>query len=116
MLPWLYSTVFKLVPVVIARVRDATLPIALLPSISSRFISRLKSSTRRVVASTSKEPTRDNTNVNHSTMELDSHADTIVASSNCVVLNYTCKVCDVSPYRDDYEPINDVPVVCAATA
>ena len=48
-------------------------------------------------------------------MELVSHGDTIVAGSNYVVLNYTGKVCDVSPYRDDYEPINDVPVVCAAT-
>ena len=48
--------------------------------------------------------------------ELDSHADTIVAGSNCVVLNYTGNVCDVSPYRDDYSPVSNVPVVTAATA
>ena len=47
---------------------------------------------------------------------MDSHADTIVAGANCVVLNYTGQVCDVSPYRDDYAPINNVPVVHAATA
>ena len=48
--------------------------------------------------------------------ELDSHADTIVTGSNCVILNYTGKVCDVSPYRDDYTPVTNVPIVNAATA
>lgn len=37
----------------------------------------------------------------HSRIELDSHADTIVAGTNCVVLNYTGDECDVSPFQKD---------------
>ena len=48
-------------------------------------------------------------------IELDSHADTIVLGSNCVILHHTGKVCEVSPYSDDYEAIKNVPVVCGAT-
>ena len=48
--------------------------------------------------------------------ESDSHADTIAAGANCVVLNYTGKGCDVSPYRDDYEAVKNAPIVNAATA
>ena len=50
-----------------------------------------------------------------SRIELDSHADTIVLGSNCVILHHTGKVCEVSPYSDDYEAIKNVPVVCGAT-
>ena len=48
--------------------------------------------------------------------ELDSYADTIVAGSNCVILQYTVNECDVSPYLDDYESVSNVPMVHAATA
>ena len=48
--------------------------------------------------------------------EMDSHADTGVAGSNYVILQYTGKVCDVSPYRDDYDIEKDVTIVHAATA
>ena len=48
--------------------------------------------------------------------ELDSHADSIVAGSNCIILNYTGKECDVAPYRDEYDTIKNVPIVTAATA
>ena len=44
----------------------------------------------------------------YSKCKLDSHADTTVAGSNCLALNYTGKECDVSPYRDDYDPISNV--------
>ena len=54
--------------------------------------------------------------ITYSTCELDSHADTIVAGKNCIILEYTGKECDVSPYRDDYESIHNVPIVNAATA
>ena len=47
---------------------------------------------------------------------MDSHADTIVAGANCTILSYTGKVCDVSPYREDYTPVSNVPIVKAATA
>ena len=77
-------------------------------------ICQITSSTRRTAAAS--------TNVNrkagtvYGKCEMDSHADTIVAGSNCIVLNYTGKVCDVSPYRDDYAPVSNVPIVTAATA
>ena len=48
--------------------------------------------------------------------ELDSHADTVVAGSNCVILNYTGKVCDVSPYCDEYTTVTNIPIVNATTA
>ena len=49
-------------------------------------------------------------------MELDSHADTVVLGSNCVILNYTGRECDVSPYTDTYDAIKGVPIVKGATA
>jgi hypothetical protein len=66
---------------------------------SARTVSRIDSATRR-----------------YGRCELDSHADTIVAGSNCVILQYTGKECDVTPYREDYESIKGVPIVNAATA
>ena len=47
---------------------------------------------------------------------MDSHADTVVAGANCIILNYTGKECDVSAYQDDYTPVQNVPIVTAATA
>ena len=49
-------------------------------------------------------------------IELDSHANTIVAGANCIIMEYTGKSCDVSPYRDDYESVTDIPIVHAAIA
>ena len=43
--------------------------------------------------------------------ELDTHADTIVAGKNTIVMSYTDKVCEVSPYSSDYESVKDVPIV-----
>ena len=51
----------------------------------------------------------------HGYAELDSHADTIVAGRNTLVLSYTDRVCEVSPYSDEYEPMKNVPIVSAAT-
>ena len=57
-----------------------------------------------------------NTTTVYGKCELDSHADTTVVGNNCIISHYTGKQCDVSPYRDDYESIRDVPIVTAATA
>ena len=46
---------------------------------------------------------------------MDSHADTTVLGSNCVVLAYTGKECEVSPYADEYDAIRNIPVVMGAT-
>ena len=78
-------------------------------------ICKLKSSSRRTAASSTSSARPSGTST-HGRCELDSHADTIVAGSNCIILNYTGKVCDVSPYRDDYDPVSNVPIVKAATA
>ena len=48
-------------------------------------------------------------------LELDSHADTIVAGANCCILKYTGRECDVSPYSSEYSPVTGVPIVKAAT-
>ena len=78
-------------------------------------ISSFRSFDRRVISSIQSPPTNPNKTV-YGRMELDSHADTIVAGSNCCVLHYMGRVCDVSPYIADYEPVKGVPIVCAATA
>ena len=80
-----------------------------------RRICQLKSTPRRAAAARS-EKSRSKNDVVYGKCELDSHADTIVAGSNCKLLNYTGKVCDVTPYRDDYEPVTNIPIVKAATA
>ena len=46
---------------------------------------------------------------------MDSHADTTVLGSNCVVLAYTGKECEVSSYADEYNTIRNIPVVTGAT-
>ena len=48
-------------------------------------------------------------------VELDTHADTFVAGRNCLLMNFTERVCDVMPYSDDYEPKTGIPIVQAAT-
>ena len=50
------------------------------------------------------------------TIELDSHADTTVFGSNFLVITYTGRECDVSPYTDTYESVKGVPIATAATA
>jgi len=46
----------------------------------------------------------------------DSHANTIVFGKNCVVLAFTRRQCDVSPYTDTYASIKSVPIAKAGTA
>jgi len=49
--------------------------------------------------------------------ELDSHADTTCAGANCIVLETTQQVVDVTPYnKNKYEPETNIPIVKAATA
>ena len=57
----------------------------------------------------------DDEDIWHGCTELDSHADTVVAGRNTLVLSYTDRVCEVSPYLDEYEPMKNVPIVSAAT-
>ena len=43
-------------------------------------------------------------------------SDNTVAGSNCCIFQYTGKDCDVSPYHDNYESIQCIPIVHAETA
>jgi hypothetical protein len=54
--------------------------------------------------------------VTYGRMELDSHADTIVLGGNAIIMHYTNRECDVSPYADSYEPIRNVPIVAGTIA
>ena len=47
--------------------------------------------------------------------EMDSHADTCVAGSNCVVLEYTGRSAEVEAYSPDY-PSKQIPIATVATA
>jgi hypothetical protein len=48
--------------------------------------------------------------------ELDSHADTSVAGPNCVVLEFTEQVVNVSAFSEKLETMENIPIVTAATA
>jgi len=67
----------------------------------------------RKILVTSRE---DQDKVHHGRIELDSHAGTIVFGKNCVVLAFTGRECDVSPYTDTYDSIKSVPIAKAGTA
>ena len=58
----------------------------------------------------------NSSNLYHGRIELESHADTTVLGSNCVILKYTGKECEVSPYSDEYKSMHHVPVVTGATS
>ena len=47
--------------------------------------------------------------------ELDSHVDTIVLGNNCVILSYSGREYYISPCRDDYDSIKEVPIVNITT-
>ena len=81
-----------------------------------RMVSRVVSSLRRRIHRTSvlknaipREPV-------HSTLEMDTHADTCVLGPNFIILHYTGRECDVSPYTEVYESVKAVPIVSCATA
>ena len=67
-----------------------------------------------------KSKSHTNKHVDHATVhdriELDTHADMTVVGSNCIVVGYNGKECEVSPYADEYSPIQNVLVVTEATA
>jgi hypothetical protein len=49
-------------------------------------------------------------------IDLDTHADTSCIGSDCRVIAYTEKTCEVTPFHPGYDSIQDVPIVQAATA
>ena len=65
--------------------------------------------------SCSKTFSNANLKVTSAKCELDSHTDTTVAGANCIILSYTGKFFDVTPYREDYEAVTNISIVTAAT-
>ena len=47
--------------------------------------------------------------------ELDSHAETTALGKNSIILSFTGRECEVSPYADSYDIIKKVPIVTGAT-
>ena len=47
--------------------------------------------------------------------ELNSHVDTTVAGTNCMVMHYTERSCDAAHFSDTYEPMTNIPIITAAT-
>jgi hypothetical protein len=91
------------------------------PTLKLRNIAPMKTTGRRTVSGFQAGKRKISaqgrgSSVVQSQLELDSHADTIVCGSNCIVMHFTGKECDVSPYTDAYEAIKSVPIVQAATA
>lgn len=87
----------------------------------SRRISRIVSSTRVVAdARVIDETRRKIENILplesiHGRNEIDSHADTVVFGPNWIVLHYTARECDVSPYSEDYAAKTNIPIVTGAS-
>eukprot|EP00957_Ditylum_brightwellii_P048675 3693336-Ditylum_brightwellii.AAC.1 len=46
---------------------------------------------------------------------MDSHTDTCCAGANWCVVNFTGVVCDVKPFLDSYEPVQEMPLAICAT-
>ena len=82
-----------------------------------RTISRIVSSIRKVSKNkTAKaEYQHQPQSTSHGRIKLDTHADTTVLGSNCVILSYTGKECEVSPCSSKYEAVRNIPVVTGAT-
>jgi hypothetical protein len=49
-------------------------------------------------------------------VELNSHADACTIGANCTVITYTEKTCNVTPYRPEYQALQEILIVQAATA
>ena len=64
----------------------------------------------------SSRPVINSDNAYYGMIELDSHVDTTIIGSNCVILTYTGKECKVSPYNDEYQSIQHMPGFTQATA
>ena len=65
---------------------------------SLRTIAQFNSTNRRNIAAMKANKKKTTSELKIGKVELDSHADTIVAGSNCVIMHYTGRECDVSPY------------------
>jgi hypothetical protein len=79
-------------------------------------VSRVLSSLRRRVSRTNGKSNTIPWEPVYSTLDMDTHADTCVLGPSFVILHYTNRECDVSPYSEVYESVKAVPIVSGATA
>ena len=71
---------------------------------------------RDIAASTTNRPPNDTETGTEGRLESDGHADTTVAGANMRCLAFTGQTCTVRPFTDKYEPMENIPIVTAATA
>ena len=83
---------------------------------TQRHIAAHNSSIRRTAQCRVSRVRNDSSSVVYDNLELDSHADTIVLGSNCVIMSHTGRECDVSPFTEAYKSISNMPIVSGATA
>ena len=58
----------------------------------------------------------DATTPGHTAMnELDTHADTCCAGANWSLLEFTGQICEVAPFLDSYDPIQEIPIARCCT-
>jgi hypothetical protein len=73
-------------------------------------------STSRKIAKSVKHEIRSPNGGIYARMEIDNHADTHALGSNCTVLHWTGRSCNVSAFSEHYLPMKDVEIVTGATA
>jgi hypothetical protein len=83
---------------------------------SRRCLNAITSPKRTISQVERKIATATINNIIHGTCELDSHADTCVTGPNCIVVEYTDQLVNVSALSDIQETFNDDPIVTVATA
>ena len=78
----------------------------------SRIVSSIRKDSKNKTAKVEYQHRPQSTSHGH--IELDTHADMTVLGSNCVVLSYTGKECELSPYSSEYKAVRNIPVVTGA--
>ena len=83
-------------------------------------IAAFKTSARQISAAAARKsrgsPYPSTTPGQESQTEIDSRADTCVLGANFTAVSFTGQTCDVTPFKESYEPERDVPIASAATA
>jgi hypothetical protein len=73
-------------------------------------------STSRKISKNLKYEMRPQTERTYGKIEMDNHADTHALGSNCTIISYTGRSCNVAPFSEHYPPMKDIDIVSAATA
>ena len=83
---------------------------------SCRTLSPFNSSILRISNVSQRSLQRvDSSSVIFGRSELDFHADTTVLGKNSIILSFTGRECELSPYTDSYKSIKKVPIVTGDT-